>query len=78
MSKIDFKFHPEIENKNFFKKLYSKKEFYKYQYENEKRSMENICPQTSLSREFKFDDNWILFSKTSPSKIFLTSLIIHL
>ena len=52
MSKIDFKFHPEIDDKDFYKKIYQKKEFYKHQYEEEKREMEEICPQSSKSREF--------------------------
>ena len=79
MSKIDFKFHPEIENKNFFKKLYSKKEFYKYQYENEKRSMENICPQTSLSREFKLSPHQeYLKNFISPHTPYNGILIYHM
>ena len=48
-----FKFHPEIDDPYFYKKLYQKKEFYKYRYEDEKRKMEDICPQTSKSREFR-------------------------
>ena len=48
-----FKFHAEIEDPDFYEKLFSKKEFHKHQYKIEKRKMEDICPQTSETREFK-------------------------
>ena len=53
VNKEEFKFHPEIEDKDFYKKLYAKKEFHKYYYDDEKRKMEDICPATSKSSEFK-------------------------
>ena len=42
-----FKFHAEIEDPDFYKKLFSKKEFHKHQYKIETKKMEDICPQTS-------------------------------
>ena len=73
-----FKFHPEIEDPDFYKKIYSKKEFYKHQYKDENRKMEEICPQTSKSREFKLMPHQeFLKNYISPNTPYNGVLIYH-
>jgi len=73
-----FKFHPEIEDPDFYKKIYSKKEFYKHQYKDENRKMEEICPQTSKSREFKLMPHQeFLKNYISPNTPYNGILIYH-
>ena len=49
MSKQSYKFYPDIEDPDFYKKLYVKKEFNKNKIDVERRSFEQICN----SKEFK-------------------------
>jgi len=73
-----FKFHPEIEDPEFYKKLYSKKEFYKHRYDIETRKMEDICPQTSKTREFKLMPHQeFLKNYISPNTPYNGILIYH-
>ena len=37
---VKFRFHPVIEDKDFYNKLFQKKEFHKFQYKIETRKME--------------------------------------
>lgn len=73
-----FKFHAEIEDPDFYEKLFSKKEFHKHKYDIEKKKMEDICPQTSETREFKLMPHQeFLKNYISPNTPYNGILIYH-
>ena len=74
MSSNDFKFYPDKEDPQFYEKIYRKLEFYKHQYDDEKRSMEEICDRGEfvLAPHQEYLKNYI-----SPQTPYNGVLIMH-
>ena len=71
-----FKFHPSLRDINFYKKLFSKKEFYDLTFPKETREMDEICGKKNrifkLGHHQKFLKNYI-----SPNTPYSGVLIYH-
>ena len=74
MDNSEFKYYPDKEDPQFYEKIYRKLEFYKHQYEDEKRSMEEICDRGEfvLAPQQEYLKNYI-----SPQTPYNGVLIMH-